>query len=89
MAMRPRFRLSVPESLWIAVADVISPEFADSYLFGADLTGTVLEPRTLTGYRMMRDRGDFMALLGRMKFTLKEPKPWKRDGEKLSSEECY
>ena len=89
MTAKPRYSLDVPSSLWVVVAEATSPEFADSYLFGAELNGTMLEPRTLTGYRMMRDRGDFMELLKRLGLTLKEPPLWYRGCGKRSSDEVF
>ena len=89
MTAKPRYSLDVPSSLWVVVAEATSPEFADSYLFGAELNGTMLEPRTLTGYRMMRDRGDFMSLLSKLGLTLKQPAPWSRGCGKRSSDEVF
>ena len=87
--MKPSFPIDVPDSLWQAVAGEISPEFADSYLFGAELNGTMLEPRTVTGYLKMSERSDFMGLLSRMKITLKGPPLWRKGCDKRASDEVF
>ena len=82
-----KFRLTVPESLYDAIASRISVEFADSYLTGASLTGTVIVPRTLTGYAKMMDRWDFREVLKEMGLSLAKPTPFPGEGDRLSAKE--
>lgn len=75
----PAFPLSVPESVWIAVAEVTSNGFADSYLYGAHPSGGILEPRTVIAYDAMRRDKHVVDALKAQGFVLAKPAPW-RDG---------
>lgn len=81
------FQLTVPQSLYDAVVKACEQGFADSYLFGALLIGNRLEPRTLTGWRKMRDRKDFMDLIKDLKIELVKPTPYPGDGNRMSASE--
>lgn len=83
----PKFRLTVPQSLFDAIASKVNQEFADSYLTGASITGTVIVPRTLTGYHKMMDRWDFREALKEMGLSCAKPTPFPGDGDRLSAKE--
>lgn len=86
--VRATFRLTVPESLYDAVCREVDQPFADSYLTGATLAGTVITPRTLTGYRKMLDRADFRNLMQRLGMTLAQPTPLTGEDGRLTAKDC-
>lgn len=51
----PAWPLTVSRELWDAFAETFSPEFSDSWLYGAKIVGKSLIPRTQTGYRKLKD----------------------------------
>jgi len=79
MTATPAFPLTVPDSLWMAVADAQTPAFADSYLYGAHLTSRTLSPRTITAWMALRDKASkTLAALG---ITLVKPPPFHESGQ--------
>ncbi len=52
----PALPLTVPRSLWDAVAEAVRPTYADSYLSGAEVKGETLWPHTTIAYdRLMKE----------------------------------
>lgn len=86
-AFRPKFLLTVPESLYQATCDKVSQDFAESYLSGAKLDGQYLHPRTRTGWAKMAQDRAFMALLKELQITLVKVDPYPGDGDRLSAAE--
>jgi len=87
MMATPSFRLTVPQSLFDAIASKVSQEFADSYLTGASVEGTVIIPRTLTGYQKMIDRWDFREALKDLGLSCAKPTPFPGEGNRLPAKE--
>jgi len=85
--MRSTFLLTVPQALYDAVCDACGQPFADSYLYGAELQGRALWPRTRIGWERMRERRDFTDLVKRLGLTLEKPEPYPGDGTRLPSPE--
>lgn len=85
--MNSTFLLTVPQELYDDVCDACGQPFADSYLFGAELHGRVLWPRTQIGWERMRDRRDFTDLMKRLGLILEKPEPYPGDGNRLPSPE--
>lgn len=84
----PAFPMDVPDAVYEAVANASTPEFADSYLYGATVQpGGKLTMRTLTGYNAMRDKGSVMAALSRLGLTMEKPTPYPGDGTRRSAAE--
>lgn len=83
------YQLTVPQSLYDATCDDCGQPFADSYLYGADLRGSVLTPRTLTAYRKMMDRTEFRRLMTGLNLTLAKPAPYPGDGLRMTAEEAF
>ena len=69
----PQLPLTVPLDLWEAMAMATSPEYADSYLSGAEVHNGRLLPRTKIGWTRLRDNGAAMHALRRNNITLIEP----------------
>lgn len=84
-----QYRLTVPESLWLATYDACGPDFADSYLYGASLVGSALTPRTLTAFRRMRETRDFTNLLKELGINLVQPPPFHLSGNPHSAKDPY
>ena len=82
------YRLTVPQGLYDALADGVSQEFADSYLFGATLDGRVLTPRTECGWSRMTDRYDCRAVLKRLGIDLVRPTPFPGEGNRLTADDA-
>lgn len=72
----PRLPLTVSRALWDEVANDIAPEFADSYLSGANETASTLVPHTVTAFRRLEAKSVAMAVLKRRKLKLIEPLPF-------------
>lgn len=85
--MKSTFLLTVPQALYDAVCDACGQPFADSYLYGANLQGRALWPRTRIGWERMRDRRDFTDLLKRLGLTLEKPDHYPGDGTRMPSPE--
>lgn len=83
------YQLTVPQSLYDATCDDCSQAFADSYLYGAELRGSALTPRTLTAYRKMMDSSDFRRLMTGLNLTLVKPAPYPGDGYRMTAEEAF
>lgn len=69
----PNLPLTVPYDLWEKVAAVASPEYADSYLSGAELHEGRLLPRTQTAWERLKDNWPVKELFRREKITLIKP----------------
>lgn len=76
----PTFRVSVPESLYGALSLRMGEPFAASYLFGAQMSGMRLTPRTLTAYYALSRSHDCRALLKDLNVTLERPIPFGSPG---------
>ncbi len=85
---RSTFQLTVPQDLYDAVCEDVEQPFADSYLYGAKLSGTRLTPRTVTAYHKMRDRRDFMSLLVRLSIFLEKPTPFPGAGDRPTGQQA-
>ncbi len=85
--MNSTFLLTVPQSLYDSVCDACGQPFADSYLYGADLRGRSLWPRTQIGWERMRERRDFMDLMRKLGLILEKPEAYPGDGTRLPSPE--
>lgn len=73
-AERPLFPLTVPRSLWDAVAEAVNPEYADSYLWDARLlAGQRLMPRTVMAFERLRDNWAVKQLFKTMEIELEKP----------------
>lgn len=94
---KPAFPLTVSTELWEAFAETFSPEFADSWLWGARVIGDKLLPRTRTGYRKLNDvcfqskrkNGQSSAggkVMADFKLTLMEPPLFQDSGQKSAME---
>lgn len=83
------FPLSVPDAVWLAVAEATSNGFADSYLYGAYIDAGVLEPRTVIAYDALRRDSHVVAALANQRLVLKRPEPWRDGNGKRSAAECY
>lgn len=70
------YPLSVPQDLYDDVCDACTQPFADSYLYGAEIRGRNLWPRTLTGWEKMRQSRDFMDVLEVTTLKLEKPTPF-------------
>jgi len=81
----PAFPITVPEVLWKAMASAVRETFADSYLWGAKLSGNYLEPRTVTAWYALD--GDFNArkTLKELGITLVKPEPFNGTDKKADS----
>jgi hypothetical protein len=69
----PMFSPTVPMSLWEAVAETFSKEFADSYLWGASLLNGKLTPHTTMAWSRLNDQGAFRAIMKALKYDLEKP----------------
>lgn len=83
------YQLTVPQSLYDATCEECGQAFADSYLYGAELRGTALTPRTLTAFRKMMDRTEFRRLMTGLNLNLVKPAPYPGDGLRMTSEEAF
>jgi len=88
MMYTPKFQLTVPRSLYDATCGAAEQPFAESYLTGARLDGSLLTPRTLVGFWKMRDSSAFMGLLASLNIKLIKPEPYPGDGSRMTAEEC-
>jgi 3-deoxy-D-manno-octulosonic-acid transferase len=79
MTIKPRFELTVPTDLWLAVATSLTPAFADSYLFGARLSSRSLHPRTLTAWAALKERASH--LLASLSIDLDKPPAFQDSGQ--------
>ncbi len=82
------FALTVPQEFFDQVVEATDKPFADSYLYGAELVGTKLTPRTRTGYRKMVDRYDFKKLLKHLGITLVEPPLWQDSAKRWPAKDA-
>lgn len=84
-AVLPAPAFGYPEAgqdLWEAFAKAISPEFADSWLYGDRVfPGGRLMSRTETGYRRLRDTGLAVEILTERGLTLERPLPFHLSGQ--------
>ena len=94
----PAWPLTISRELWDAFADTFSPEFADSWLYGAKVVGKSLIPRTQTGYRKLVDccfisksksRGNSAGgnILAEFGLDLAKPLPFHLSGQPSAIEE--
>lgn len=78
----PKFPLTVPRSVWNAVAEAKGEPFADSYLTGARLDGSVMTPHTTIAHDRLKELAG--SVLDQIGLTLNRPKPYghpsRRDG---------
>jgi 3-deoxy-D-manno-octulosonic-acid transferase len=79
MTIKPRFELTVPTDLWLAVATSLTPAFADSYLYGARLSSRSLHPRTLTAWAALTERASH--LLASLSIDLDKPPAFQDSGQ--------
>lgn len=89
MTAKPAFTLSVPLSVWDAVAKVTSPAFADSYLYGALCHDGMIEPRTVIAFDALRRDSYVVNALKDQGLALKRPEPWRDGNGKATAAECY
>lgn len=73
--MEPQLPLTVPRSLWDAMAVALGEPFADSYLSGARLYGDRLAPRGETAWQRLDRNRVVRKLLGELGITLDKPLP--------------
>ena len=68
--------ITVPQSLFDAVAAASSRPFALSYLFGARVGASHIVPRTLIAYERMSSNPDVVHALKVIGYQLTKPEPW-------------
>ena len=72
---QPRLMLTVPEATWQAMASMVRPTFADSYLSGAIQNGATLTPRGKVAYDRLRENPYAVECLRSLNLTLGKPIP--------------
>ena len=76
----PAFEVTVPQPLYDAMAEELGEPFCDSYLYGAQLDGTKLTPRTVTAFMKLRDTWAVKKVLAEVGITLVRPEPFGSPG---------
>ncbi len=76
MELRPDLPLTVDYDFWQSMALETSPEFADSYLSGAEVFEGRLLPRTVTAWERLKDTWAATNLLDSRKIKLVKPPPY-------------
>ena len=85
----PAFPITVPQSLYDAVAEVCGEPYADSYLWGAEVRGMKLIPWTVTGWMRLRERWAARGAIETLGYELIKPAPWgSPGGSKLDPREA-
>lgn len=72
----PNLALTVPYDLWEKIAGATSPEFADSYLSGAELHAGRLLPRTQTAWERLAQSWPAKEVFRQEKITVIKPPPF-------------
>jgi hypothetical protein len=80
----PAFELTVPTEFYRVVANVSGEDFADSYLWGATLSGKVLMLRTLTAYNAIMGASAVLRAIHDDGVKIEKPSPWPGDGSRMS-----
>ena len=69
----PNLPVTVDYDFHLAMAKAVTPEFADSYLSGAELYRGVLLPRTHIAWERLKDNAAAMGVIRKHGVKLKEP----------------
>jgi hypothetical protein len=72
----PNLPLTVPYDLWEKVAAVTSPEYADSYLSGAEVHEGRLLPRTQMAWERLKESWPVREVFRQEQITLIKPPPF-------------
>lgn len=86
---RSKFRLTVPQDFFDLVSEAAGQPFADSYLYGAQIAGGKLTPRTACGFGLMRENRDFMNFLATQNLALAKPLPFYQSGNPHTAADPY
>lgn len=81
----PAFPLTVPPQLHTAISNVAGEPFADSYLWGAELSGKTLRLRTLQAWHAVQAQHAVRDVLRAMRIESPKPTPWPGDGSRMSA----
>lgn len=73
----PKLPLTVDLALWKQFALTITPEYADSYLSGADAHNGKFLPRTQTAWYALKDNGQALRLFAANGLKLLKPPPFR------------
>lgn len=86
----PKWQITVPQSLYDAIADPLGEPYADSYLWGAVVRGSNLIPHTVTAWERLTQNFNAREAIKAQKLTIIKPAPWgSKGGSDRSSAELF